>query len=92
MPGLDHLMNKQRRYLDRLIAWVLIAYAIGFLLGEFLRDEQYQGDKKKRANYSGLFILLRHKSTLSAVKQRRVKRLARMLFAEITHLPSPVPT
>lgn len=36
----DRMMNKEQKYLDRLIAWALIAYAIGFVVGEFLRDEQ----------------------------------------------------
>ena len=48
--------------------------------------------KKKRANYSGLYILLRHKKTISAQRMCRVKRLARMCFAEIARPPSPVPT
>lgn len=44
---IDRMMNKRQKYLDRLIAWALIAYAIGFVVGAFLRDEQYRNDKKE---------------------------------------------
>lgn len=46
---IDRMMNKRQKYLDRLIAWALIAYAIGFVVGEFVRDEQYRDDKKKES-------------------------------------------
>lgn len=44
---IDRMMNKRQKYLDRLIGWALIAYAIGFVVGEFIRDEQYRDNKKK---------------------------------------------
>jgi hypothetical protein len=44
---MDRVMNKRRDYMERLVAWALIAYAIGFVVGEFLRDEQYRGKKKE---------------------------------------------
>jgi hypothetical protein len=34
---MDRVMNKRRDYMERLVAWALIAYAIGFVVGEFLQ-------------------------------------------------------
>jgi hypothetical protein len=45
---LDKLMNKRRENLEKMIALVLLAYTIGFLVGEALRDRMYPvGGKKK---------------------------------------------
>jgi len=61
--SLDRIMNKKRDNMEKIIALVLFAYSIGFLLGEGFRDRMYEG--KKWCRYSGLFILLRQKIQLS---------------------------
>jgi transposase len=48
--NLDKLMNKRQANLEKLIALVLIAYAIGLLVGEQLRDQVY-GSGEKRELY-----------------------------------------
>lgn len=39
--ALDKLMNKTQRHLEQMVALVLLAYTIGLLLGEALRDELF---------------------------------------------------
>lgn len=62
--NLDKLMNKRQANLEKLIALVLIAYAIGLLVGEQLRDQVY-GSGEKRELYSGLFVLLKQQLRLA---------------------------
>lgn len=38
---IDKLMNKQKVYMEKMVAMVFIAYCIGFLLGEKIRDILY---------------------------------------------------
>lgn len=38
---LDHLMNQQQDHMERVVALVLLAFTIGFLVGEELRDWLY---------------------------------------------------
>lgn len=38
---LDKLMNKNQVYMERMVALVLIAYSIGLLVGEAIRDQLY---------------------------------------------------
>lgn len=39
--GLEKLMNKKREYMEKVVALVLLAYAIGLLIGEAVRDRMY---------------------------------------------------
>jgi len=91
--ALDQLMNKTQRHMEQMAALVLIAYTIGLLFGEALRDELFgppEGEptapqtaspaadtpkarrRRKWQLYSGLFILLKQKITLSAKTLRRL--------------------
>jgi hypothetical protein len=45
---LEKVMNKKREKMERVVALVLLAYALGLLIGEALRDRVY-GGKKARA-------------------------------------------
>ncbi len=56
--NLDKIMNKSQKYLEKMIDMVMLAYAIGLLIGESIRETTYKGKKAK--NYSGLFIFLKH--------------------------------
>ena len=60
---MEKIMNKKQVNMEKMIALLLIAYAIGFLIGEQIRDRVYLGKKWKL--YSGLFILLKRKFQLS---------------------------
>jgi hypothetical protein len=70
--NLDKIMNKIQVNMEKMVALMLIAYAIGLLLGESIRDCMY-GPPKGTASvpqgkywklYSGLFVLLKQKILL----------------------------
>jgi hypothetical protein len=74
--GLDKIMNKSRENMKKMVALLLIAYTIGLLVGESLRDKMYGGPPsapnssrqrtgKRWELYSGLFVLLKQKIWLS---------------------------
>jgi hypothetical protein len=44
--GLERIMSKDRQYMEKLIMLVLIAYTIGVLVGEKIRDRMYRSEKK----------------------------------------------
>ena len=54
--GLERLMNKAQGYLEGMVASVLMAYGIGLMLGEVLREMIF-GNSKRYRLYSGLFVL-----------------------------------
>jgi transposase len=39
--NLDKLMNKSQQHMEQMVALVMLAFTIGFLTGEALRDELY---------------------------------------------------
>lgn len=43
--GLEKVMNKKQENLEKMIALLLLAYGIGLLVGEALREEIYSGEK-----------------------------------------------
>jgi hypothetical protein len=71
---MDKVMHKSRAYLEKMLALVLITYAIALLVGEALRDVRYAGvdpeavdlytnpdlpKSSKWYSYSGMFILIK---------------------------------
>ena len=44
--GMDKVMNKDRQNMEKMVALLLIGYAIGVLVGEEVRDLVYGGGKK----------------------------------------------
>lgn len=78
---LDKVVNKTQSNMEKMVALVLIAYAIGLLVGESIRDHQYGSSELADATtsgkqnpthkgkywklYSGLFVLLKQKITLT---------------------------
>jgi transposase-like protein len=48
---------------------MLLAYVVGLLIGETIRDEVYRG--KKHQAYSGLFILLKHQLVVAPLSSAR---------------------
>jgi len=79
--NLDRIMNKKRENMEKMVALVLLAYSIGLLIGEFVRDELYEGRTWQR--YSGLFILLKQKIQLSRKVLAQVMNRAYLLFMKI---------
>lgn len=78
---LDKVVNKTQSNMEKMVALVLIAYAIGLLVGESIRDHVYGSSAQAHATtsgkqgpahkskywklYSGLFVLLKQKILLS---------------------------
>ncbi len=56
--GLERLMNKAQGYLEGMVALVLMAYGIGLVLGEVVREMIFGSSRNYRL-YSGLFVLLK---------------------------------
>jgi len=99
---LDKLMNKQQGYMEKMVAMVLLAYSIGLLVGEAIRDQLYGKEEKsstgrklrrrkqpeksrsrKWKQYSGLFILLKHKIQLSREVLEEIIRSVMEFFTSI---------
>jgi len=78
---LDKIMNKNQETMEKMVAMMLIAYAIGILLGEAIRQRVYQG--KKFNCYSGLFVLLRQRVFLSRESLNQINNQVYSLFTEI---------
>ena len=85
--GMGRLMNKRWEYAERMLALLLLVYAIAYLVGEKVRDflygepiregedvpegERIPGDPrrkrgKKWQRFSGLFVLLRQRWSMTA--------------------------
>lgn len=109
--GMTKLMNKQQKIMEKMLALLLLVFAIGLLIGECLRDHLYgetigenevvspkeripgspsrkKGKKWKR--YSGLFILLKQKWSVSNRDWQIIVGTALASF--ITIVRHPVPT
>lgn len=100
--GLDRLMNKTQHNMQQLAALTMIAYAVGLLVGEAVRDELYGPPpadtsnpaqsatrtpaQRKWQRYSGLFILLKQKLALT---RRRLRHLVAETLAAFAALVRP---
>lgn len=80
---IDKVMNKKQENMEKMLALVMIAYSIGLMVGEALRDRLYgpphamekdAGNRRSRKwrCYSGLFVLLKHKIRLAKYEIRRL--------------------
>ena len=106
--GMNKLMNKQQQIMEKMLALLLLVFAIGLLVGEGLRDQLYgeliqeqevvpqteripgspyrkKGKKWKR--YSGLFILLKQKWSVSEKDWRAIVGTALASFTTLVHHP-----
>jgi hypothetical protein len=79
---LEKVMNKKRELMEKMVAMVQLAYSIGLLVGEEIRDRIYGGGKKERL-YSGLFILLRQRVQLAKNELRRLLTLVNNRLKDI---------
>ena len=82
--GLERLMNKRRDHMEKMVALLLIAYAIGLWLGETVRETLFPKDSPKKKLYSGLFVLLKLKFNLSPPEFIRTSALALSSFSSMT--------
>ncbi len=80
--NLDKIMNKKQINMEKMVALVALAYIIGFLMGEQVRDQAYGGSRKWEQN-SGLFILLKRKIRLAKEALAQALQDAYILFSRI---------
>lgn len=84
--NLDKIMNKLQINMEKVVAMMLIAYTIGVILGEVIRDHIYPCTKKsekQRILYSGIFILLKRKTRLDKHKKIAIYRMALDSFKQL---------
>jgi hypothetical protein len=92
------VMNKSQVYLNKMLAMVMLAYAITLFVGEAIRDVQYAQvipheldllavpsvDKRSRwFLYSGPFLLLRRRYRLHQTILRQIGKAALLIFSQL---------
>jgi hypothetical protein len=97
---IDKIMNKSQLYLDKMLAMVMLAYAICVIVGEAIRDVQYaqvvpddlnlltvpEIDKPSRWYlFSGPFLLLKQRYRLDKQVLRQVVAVALLLFSHLIY-------
>jgi hypothetical protein len=81
--GLEKLMNQRRDHMEKMVALLLIAYAIALWLGETLRATLFPEGTRKHKLYSGLFVILKLKITMSRHGFLPISSLALSSFANL---------
>jgi hypothetical protein len=97
---IDKVMNKSHQYLNKMLAMVMLAYAICLLVGEAIRDVQYaQVDPKeislltvptcKKTSrwylFSGPFLLLKQRYRLNRKILRQIAKVALQIFSQLIY-------
>jgi Transposase DDE domain len=95
---IDKVMNKSQRYLDKMLAMVMLAYAVCLIVGETIRDVQYAQMDPNDLNllaapavevssrwylFSGPFLLLKQRYRLGKCILRRIVAVALQIFAHL---------
>ena len=95
---IDKVMNKSQVYLDKMLAMVMLAYAICILVGEGIRDVQYAQIDPDELNllavplvekssrwylFSGPFLLLKQRYRLGRDMLRRIIAAALLIFTNL---------
>jgi len=101
--GVGRVMNRRQDLMEKTLALVILAYVVGLLTGEMLRDLLYGGglpsnpqdllsaparQGKKWSLYSGLFILLKKNVRLPRAQWIQVTNAACTLFKTIVLAPT----
>ncbi len=81
--GLEKLMNKRRDHMEKMVALLLIAYAIALWLGETLRSTLFPEGTRKHKLYSGLFVLLKLKLNITRQNFLPISSCALSSFASL---------
>ena len=63
--NLHKLMNKHRTQMEKMVAFLLIAYTLALILGEALRSQLFPEGCRKHKIYSGPFVFLKLHPNLS---------------------------
>lgn len=95
---MDKVMNKSQVYLDKMLAMVMLAYAVSLVVGEAIRDVQYaqvlpdelnllavpEVDKRSRwFLFSGPFLLIKQRYRLDRHTLNRIVSFALLIFAHL---------
>jgi hypothetical protein len=95
---IDKVMNKSQEYLNKMLAMVMLAYAISVLIGEAIRDVQYaqvdpadlnlltvpMAEKSSRwFLFSGPFLLLKQRYRLERCTLKRIVAAVFTIFANL---------
>lgn len=95
---INKVMNKSQVYLNKMLAMVMLAYAITLIVGEAIRDVQYaqviphelnllavpKVDKRSRwFLFSGPFLLLKQRYRLHPSVLRQIVKVALLIFAQL---------
>jgi hypothetical protein len=95
---IDKVMNKSQERLEKMLAVVMIAYAISLLIGEAIRDVQYAQvepcdidllaiptaeKNSKWHSFSGPFLLLKRRCCLDYHQLRQIISVILKLFSEL---------
>jgi hypothetical protein len=95
---IDKVMNKSQDYLNKMLAMVMLAYAISLIVGEAIRDVQYAQvtpddlnlltvpDVDKRSRwylFSGPFLLIKQRYSLDRHSLKRIISAALLIFAHL---------
>jgi len=81
--GLETMMDKKRTWMEKMLAWVLMAYAIALILGEILRAPLVPEHSCKSALFSGPFVFLKLKLNRFPQEFRQAFPSARAAFRSI---------
>jgi hypothetical protein len=97
---IDKVMNKSQVYLNKILAMVMLAYAVSVVVGEAIRDVQYAQVDPDELNlltvptvekssrwylFSGPFLLLKHRYRLARCLLRRIVAAALHIFAQLIY-------
>lgn len=95
---IDKVMNKSQDYLDKMLAMVILAYAICLVVGEAIRDVQYAqvtpvelnlltipqvGKRSSWHLFSGPFLLLKQRFRLEQTVLNQIVKAALAIFAQL---------
>lgn len=97
---IDKVMNKSQLYLDKMLAMVMLAYAVSVVVGEAIRDVQYAHVDPDELNlltvpavekssrwylFSGPFLLLKQRYRLGRRILSRIVTAALQIFAHLIY-------
>jgi len=95
---MDRIMNRSRTYLEKMLALILITYAVALLVGEAIRDVRLanvapnkvdlqnppETDKSSKwHSFSGLFLLLKRRRRLNAKTLRQIIQAVFAIFLNL---------
>jgi hypothetical protein len=93
---IDKIMNKSQVYLNKMLAMVMLAYAISLVVGEAIRDVQYAKVPPNQLNlltvpdvdkcsrwflFSGPFLLLKHRYRLDRNILKQIGTISLQIFS-----------